>query len=576
MSVQQLHSVLGTSKLPASRGAIAFWFGLSLSFALVYSIMALQQAFGNEYVVQDDARQHVFWMQRFVDPNLFPNDLIADYFQSVATFGYTTVYKVGVFFGIEPLVFNKLLPLPLTLIVAGFSFAISMEILPVPLTGFISTVLLQQNLWYAYDLPSGTPRAFLYPLLLGFMYYLLRKNLIACLIAIALQALFYPPTVLLSAGLLGVRLLDWNGGKLGFSSQKKDYIFSIIGLVVFFAVLLPFVLIPSPFDPTVSYEQARNLPAFFPDGRTSFFSDNDFWQFWTRGRSGLFPKHLLVPLTLVFAIFLPIFLFLKKLPLVSKIKPEVGILGQLTVVSLGLFFLAHAILFTLYLPSRYTQHTFRLILAFSAAIALTIIIDSLLHWGEAQSNSKVPWQPSIVLSSVAAIAISIIFYPSFLENFPDPNYKVGQEPEIYQFLSQQPKETLIVSLGREADNIPSFSQRSVLISRELAIPYHLGYYLPLRDRVFATIQAQYSSDPREVQEFITRYGVDFWLVERGAFTVEYINNHRWMQEFQPVTDRARSQLKNGMIPLISTKLETCTVLETTGYFVLDTQCLANP
>jgi len=560
-----MSSFFGVSKPP--QRAIAFWFGLSLSIALVYSILGLQQAFSSEYIVQDDARQHVFWMQRFVDPELFPNDLIADYFQSVATFGYTSLYKLGVFFGIDPLVFNKLLPLPLALIVAGFSFAISIQILPIPFTAFLSSTLLQQNLWYADDLPSGTPRAFFYPLLLGLIYFLLRKNLVACLIFIILQALFYPPTVLLSAGLLVMKLISW---------QKNDYIFSGIGLLISVLVLLPYVLIPSPFDPTVSFEQARQIPAFFPDGRTSFFSDDNFWKYWLGGRSGLFPNHVFVPLTLIFAFFLPFLLPFKRLPVVANIKPEVGIIGKLTIVSLGLFFLAHLILFTLYLPSRYTQHSIRIIFAFAAAITLTIIIDSLLRWGENRSRSKQLWKLPIVLTSLTIIGVAVLFYPSFLDEFPDPNYKIGQAPQIYQFLNQQPKDTLIVTLGGEADNIPTFAKRSVLTSKELAIPYHLGYYLPLRDRVMATIKAQYSPNLKEVTAFINRYGVDFWLVEKNAFTVQYIDNHRWMQEFQPVTNRARSQLENETIPFISTKIETCSVLKTKGYFVLDTQCLTNP
>jgi len=61
-----------------SRSRVIFWFSLSLTFAAIYGILGLQEAFSSEYVVQDDARQHVFWMQRFFDPGLFPKDLIAD------------------------------------------------------------------------------------------------------------------------------------------------------------------------------------------------------------------------------------------------------------------------------------------------------------------------------------------------------------------------------------------------------------------------------------------------------------------------------------------------------------------
>ncbi|NEQ85703.1 MAG: hypothetical protein F6K26_38040, partial [Moorea sp. SIO2I5] len=67
---------------------VIFWFSLSLTFTLVYSLLALREAFSGEYIVQDDARQHIFWMMRFLDPELFPKDLIADYFQTVAPAGY--------------------------------------------------------------------------------------------------------------------------------------------------------------------------------------------------------------------------------------------------------------------------------------------------------------------------------------------------------------------------------------------------------------------------------------------------------------------------------------------------------
>ena len=84
-----------------------FWLGLSLAFGLVYGMLVWQQAFAGEYVVQDDARQHVFWMQRFRDPDLFPNDLIADYFQSVAPVGYTWFYKIAALLGINPLLLSN-------------------------------------------------------------------------------------------------------------------------------------------------------------------------------------------------------------------------------------------------------------------------------------------------------------------------------------------------------------------------------------------------------------------------------------------------------------------------------------
>ena len=89
--VKKIHNLLISHSSKSSRNQVIFWFTLSITLVVTYAILGLQQAFGSEYVVQDDARQHVFWMARFLDTNLFPNDFIADYFQSVAPVGYSTL-----------------------------------------------------------------------------------------------------------------------------------------------------------------------------------------------------------------------------------------------------------------------------------------------------------------------------------------------------------------------------------------------------------------------------------------------------------------------------------------------------
>ena len=110
MLTKSLSQSLLAKKTKISQKQVLFWFTLSLIFAAGYAILALRQAFASEYVVQDDARQHIFWMLRFIDPNLFPDNLIADYFQSVAPAGYSNLYRVFAILGINPLLLNKLLP----------------------------------------------------------------------------------------------------------------------------------------------------------------------------------------------------------------------------------------------------------------------------------------------------------------------------------------------------------------------------------------------------------------------------------------------------------------------------------
>lgn len=133
-----------------------------MAVSIIYGFLALQKAFSAEYVMQDDARQHVFWMLRFVDENLFPNDLIADYFQSVAPLGYSSLYHSLANLGVHPLLFNKILPSILGLLTTGYCFGVCLQILPIPIAGFMATVMLNQNLWMKDDLASGTARGFVY------------------------------------------------------------------------------------------------------------------------------------------------------------------------------------------------------------------------------------------------------------------------------------------------------------------------------------------------------------------------------------------------------------------------------
>ncbi len=554
-----------------SRSHTIFWFSLSLTFAVIYAVMGLQQAFGSEYVVQDDARQHVFWMRRFLNPEIFPGDLIADYFQSVAPWGYTWFYRSLVSLGIEPIFLSKILPLILGIITTGYLFGICLEILPVPATAWIASVLFNQTLWCGDDLSSGTPRSFVYLLLLGFIYYLLRRSLLPCLAAIALQALFYPQCVFLSAGLLLLRLWCWEGGKIGLSKNRSDYLFCSVGLIVAFVVMLPYALKSSEFTPLVSVDVAKTMPEFLPGGRSEFFDDTA-WEYWLGGRSGMIPKALITPVTLTLGFLLPILLCLpQKLPLVKQLTKESKLLGQLILTSLALFLAAHALLFRLHLPSRYTQYSLRIVLVIAAALVLTIILDKLLTW--ASQSRKLPLQ-ILTLSIATTLAIVLVMYPSFLKKFPKARYVKGKEPQIYQFFAQTPTETLIASTSKIADNIPTFSQRSVLVSKQYAIPYHLGYYNQFRQRAMDLVEAQYSTKLEKVTAFIQKYSIDYWLLDTSAFSDDYLRKN-WVRQYPKVVETAQANLESDAEPVVEKLQEICTVLRTERSLVLDTTCILN-
>ncbi|PIG91475.1 hypothetical protein [Gloeocapsopsis sp. IPPAS B-1203] len=568
--LRHLHKLLIPPQTNQFNTHTKFWFGLSLIFATLYGILALQHAFGSEYIVQDDARQHVFWMRRFLNPELFPNDLIADYFQSVAPLGYAFFYRSFALLGIDPLWLSKVLPIVLGLITTAYSFSVCLQLLPIPLTGFIGSILLNQNLWMQDGLISATPKAFIYPLFLAFLYYFLRRSFILCLIAIALLGLFYPSLLFVCTLILLFQICHWRHGQLYLSRNRRDYVFCIAGIGVAVLILLPYALHTSEFAPTIPISTARTLPEFSPGGRSSFFN-HDLWEFWfNESRSGIRLTSALMPPLVYAGILLPIMLWYPSLfPLATKIRRNIILLPQLLLASLVMFFIAHALIFKLHLPSRYTQHSLRIVMIIAAALALTLLLDTLLRRFFA-SHQGIFYYLKHVFAS--AIAVALIFYPCTLNNFLWTGYVVGSSPSLYRFFQQQPQDILIASLAEETNNLPTFAQRSILVGSEYAIPYHWGYYRQFRQQTLDLIQAQYSQDLTDVQKLIQKYNIDFWLLETNAFTPDYIASNRWIQQFQPLATNTIQQLQQT-VPALSNITARCTIFEVDRFVVLQAQCI---
>lgn len=567
MRMPNLHRFLTGPLEKSPKSTVIFWLSLTLTFAAVYGGLVLHQAFSIDYVVQDDARQHVFWMQRFIDPELFPNDWIADYFQSVAPAGYTALYWMVAKLGVSPMLLHKLLPPVLGLITTVFCFGITIELLPVPVAGFISGLLLNHYIWMRDDVVSATPVAFVYPLFTGFIYYLLRRNLWGTGAFVALLGLFYPQCLLVAVGILilqFLRLTDWRPHR---KQPGKLYQFygSLFGIAAI--VIIAYMLKSDDYGPVITAAEAKTLPEFLKRGKSEFFSQ-DWGHFWFTGqRSGMMPRFGIIS-PLILGGILPLLLRFRGIfPLSVQIK-QAGILLEIILASLGMFFLSHLLLFELHLPSRYTEHTLRIVSAIAAGITVTLLMDALLILGE-NINQKTVTRIGFFL-----ILAILILEPLGLNRFPRTDYQFGYFPALYEFFAQQPKDIHIASITEEVNNIPSFSQRSILMGNEgYGVPYHERYYAEIRERSIDLIHAHYSPNLAEIEQFITEYGIDFWLIEEDAFTASYLKDDRWMMQYQPEASQAIAQLEEGITPALATVRDRCTVFRTDKFAVLDSACI---
>lgn len=561
-------------KLKGIQANSSFWLGLSLLIPCYFGLSVICFALTQNYVIQDDARQHVVWLQRFINPQLFAHDLIARYYPSLQPVGYKSLFELMAQLGIEPLLLAKILPIVLALITTFYSFKFSLQILPIPASAFLSALILNQNFWLKDDISSASPRSFLYPIFAAFLYFLSKRSLIPCLLTIALQGLFFPQLVLLQAAILTVRLLRWHSWLPKFSKDKQDYLFWLSGLAIAVLVLLPFVLETSEFGAVITAAQMKQMPEYGLHGRNEYFGVNPL-KFIFGGSSGL--RAPLLPLIIWLSVSLP-FLLRSKLPVVQQITAEVRILAEVLFASLGMFLLAHLMLFKLYYPSRYTYHSLRFVMAIAAGISLFMVIKAGWQWLQQKRQSKAVWSQrelmiKKLIQSFAVISIAVPAIPFLFLN--SQGWRTGQAPEIYQFLAAQPQDILIASLAEEADNIPAFSQRSVLIAREFALPYHLTYYRQFSQRTIDILRAQYSSDLTAAKQAIQTYGIDFFLLDRTAFEPGYLLNKDWLinSVFKAIVLEVNHQLIQGKTPAFANLESQCASLSTTDLILLNASCI---
>jgi hypothetical protein len=498
------------------------WLIAALAVAALYSVLALRLAFRSRDLIQDDARQHVFWMWRFIDPTLFPNDLIANYFQAVAPAGYKLLYWIFAKVGVNPLFFSKLLPAAIGLLIGYLVFQLFLELMPSPRGAFFASVFLGQLVWLKDDVMSATPRAFVCPLFLAFMFFLVRGRVLLCLLMVAFQALVYPQAGFVALGVLGLRLLKWRNHRPHFTRNRRDYILFFAAVCVFGAAIFPFASSSARFGPVITREQARALPEIQPHGRSQFFVRG--LSYWVDApRSGLVPNGN-PPHILALAFLAPVCL------LFARRKFRGAVLLQAGLAAVVMWAAAHLFLFRLHLPGRYSQWLFQILFAIGAGTSIAVLWDLAGTWREQLRVKNA--SPAAIAITLAAVALSagLLIYPHLKQKFPADSYLAGEPREFFQFLRGQPKDTVVATLRNVGSLIPVFAQRSVLVSAEHAIPYHKGYYDLIRRRGQELVRAYFTANRAELRAFIDKYHIDLIIVSRTPLGARDVKKVHWFGE----------------------------------------------
>jgi hypothetical protein len=217
-------------------------------------------------------------------------------------------------------------------------------------------------------------------------------------------------------------------------------------------------------------------------------------------------------------------------------------------------------------------------MAISSGIVLFIMLNyGVKFYHKLQRESPKSQLLQIISLRIAAIVLTLSLVLPFIPIVPFifQGWVIGKYPELYQFFSTQPKDTLIASLADEIDNLPAFSQRSVLVGGEFALPHHIKYYQEIYQRTLDLIQAQYSSDLEVITNFIHQYNINFLLLESNFNQPNYLLEKPWLvnSSFKKVVLETLEQLKQGKKLAITPLIEPCSVFTYSNFQVLDTTCI---
>lgn len=480
---------------------------LAVAVVLAAGAASLGRPFAGAESFERDWCQHLWWTQRFADPDLFPGDPSAEFLSRplFSPHGVQAWYRLTApWLGVEPAA--KTLSVLLVLASLALAARAGRSLTPSrPLLGAVvcAALLGAQRL----GLPAavwGLPRSFSLPLhLLGFVALLEgRTRLLG--VTLVLCALLYPPAVIVVGGAAGLVYL----ARL-LRTRRLPPKWPGLALLTVAAAVLVVVnyrqggASEAGFGPKVTRAQAERMEEFGPEGRSRYFVD-DPARFWVRSaRSGLSMDPPEAAVT--FAVALAVLLLRRRLwP-----APIWALLGA----SMLAFAAAHATLYALHLPNRYVSVALPLVRALGGTVLVVAGLEALLRRFPTLATPPHPARLAVGATGVAVIVFATLSANDLSRRHADtpPDLAAARA-----FVASLPKDAVVAAHPSDADTLPLRTGRSTLASWETALPYWLGYYATQRERLTAALDALYAADWATV-DGLARYGVRAYLVHARHF-----------------------------------------------------------
>ena len=564
-------------------------------------VFAHWPALTNPYVVNDDVRQQIFWMQQWLDPELYQNDLLTEYAKNYVPWGVQAIYAVAAPF-INPVQFTKVLAGLLFVITAGFFFGLGRQFGDDLAAIFISCTFCFMG-GFMDKISGGLSQSFGFPLLVAFLFFLARNNLIGAGAFLFLESVLNPYIFLLCLVTYGI-FLTYNAGKVVLnwyrvrdvspdrapcnhalrsdpshlplspysgtrvsSVQKNDrqdagptnslsrllhefkatFMKPIPTLIsiLFVAVGCSLVLLkytyfsPAEFGPLVSWDDMVGKIEYTDAGRYEIMPIASL--FYELIRPWIFN--------------LP---FITWSPSPAWIAALRGPIPGWIVACIGLAIIAYALIRGKW--DDLDLSGFRVfgylfvasLLTYLAAYAVIFKLFVPRRYVELSLN--VFYCVGVGLCIRAALvklvprrivfpAISTLFIVLGAINM----YHVelgdySRQAALYQFVQTTPKTSLMAGPPDLMDDVLTFGRRKAFVTYKLSHTWYTRYWAVIKKRTFDLFTAYYAEDPEQVRKFCRDNGIDYLIVRDEDFTPTYVKKDRI--HFEPFDSYIRNLVKS--------------------------------
>lgn len=516
--------------------------GIKFPVEFVLLLFALGIAFSSQWpalsrpdVMSDDVRQHIFWMHQFRDPALFQNDLLTLYSKNFQPWGFVAVYWLFSFFA-DPFLLSKLLPFGLLLVSVFYLYRLVRD-LAGTFAGVVAALMFTVNPVFFMRMTGGLSRGFAYPLMIAFLYYLVRRDYLKTAAVFVLQCLFYPVALPVCLLTYALSFFGIQGRRPAFFwDRKKAVCFAVSGILCFGLLGAKYLCERHPeIGEVMSGDQVVRNPDFYVEGgRDAFLPLEPVWKTIAREAA----EGVLTPLVhynyykavggdpvagyalaeKIKKIFIAILMAFWLFEILRGRTRLPAVLFLFFLSSVLMYQIAAAVVLKLYFPARYIEYPVKLLMLIFFVLGVTHGLSKIRPgWGRTAGQ--------------AVLIVFVLLHSGMNARNTNLMSMIKAAP-VYDFIRRLPKDSMIAAHPFLADGIPYFTDRKTFIMLKLSNPMYSKYWETIKKRTYGFFDAYYSPDPMAIYQFLLDNGIDFVVVNRMHFILPYfLGNDFYFEPF---------------------------------------------